>query len=573
MKNNRYAVYVKSWPLIVALGVAIGLVGAINILWRLLNQKEEQEVGWVTHAYEINSLLNDMMIRADEMEVGQQVYAITKDQHFLGPYMQATNTLPGILVRLDDLTRDDRLEHAKLVQLKNQMAYHMRLNAEHLEALVKGNPLAPDTEFRERVEESLASINSLQRNLGGEENRQLNERRSNFMASVQGVILANMVGGVIAVAMIFGAVAALWRENRRRRTVESALRLSHAELENRVQQRTASLREQQARLQLAQSAARLGIFDWNLRTGGIYRTPELATMYGVPVGYLRQAPGEWMKLVHPDDRPVVSNWMQQTQETGRPTEGEWRVIWPDGSVHWLFGRWQAFLDEHGQPLSMIGVNLDITDRKRLEQELLDARDNEMRRIGHDLHDGVGQQLTALTFFHATLQADAERQLPHLAEQFRKMGTGLHEIVRQIRLLSHGLAPVPIREGGLADALEQLAADTAASARIECEFVSPSPVHLEDPQQAAQMFRIAQEAVNNALKHSGARRISITLQVQPGGWQLVIADDGRGFEVKPGLEQGGLGLRAMRHRAGLMGAFFKLESRPGEGTRVICAAQR
>lgn len=569
--KKNYLAYFKSWPLIVALGGAIALVGAINLLWWELNQKEEQEFVWVTHAASVNSTLSELMIRANEMEVGQRVFAITHEPEFLGPYSAATNSLPLLISRLDSLTREVPEERTNLDLLRHQVAYHIRLNAEHLASLMTGNPYAHDEEFRARARDSLSSINSLQRTLGAQANHLLNEKRSNFMSTVQTVILFNMVGGVIGVGLISAAVTALYRENKRRRAVETALLLSHKELETRVQQRTSALREQQARLQLAQSAAHLGIFDWNFQSNHIYRTPELAAMHGVDAGFLRRPPEDWMELVHPDDRPVLNSWIRETCQTGRPTEGEWRVIWPDGSVHWLFGRWQAFLDEKGRAISMIGVNLDVTDRKRLEQELVEAGDNEMRRIGHDLHDDVGQQITALTLFLAAVQADTARQVPSLAGQLKQVEAGLHEILRKIRLLSHGLAPVPIREGGLADALHQLAADTASNARIECEFTSDQPLPLQDPQQSAQVFRIAQEAVNNALKHSGASRINIGLKKITGGWELVVGDNGRGFQENGPAS--GLGLRAMRHRAGLMGAKLNIESRPGAGTRVICAAQR
>ena len=277
-------------------------------------------------------------------------------------------------------------------------------------------------------------------------------------------------------------------------------------------------------------------------------------------------------MIHPDDRPLVEAWSQQARDTAQTVEGEWRVIWPDGSVHWLFGRWQVFQDENGRPLNMIGVNMDITERKRLEEDLMQASDNEMRRIGHDLHDGVGQQLTALTLFNASLRAGLGETASPLATGLQKLGEGLHEIVREIRVLSHGLAPVPISENGLTDALQQLASDTSSMTRVECEFVNGGSVALEDRQQAAQLYRIAQEAVNNALKHSEASKISISLQALAGGWELVVADNGRGFQDN-GRSETGLGLRAMRHRAGLMGVRFKVESRPGAGTQVICSGQR
>jgi len=581
-KNERYLILVRSWPLIVALGVALALVASINILWLQLNQQEEQEVAMVSHAADINSRLTELLLRAREIEVGQRVYVLTREREFLVPFQEATNKLPVILDRLDELVENEPAEKEKLAQLRKCVSQHIQMNREHLEGLLAGrlDATKSDEVFLEQVAASLTRLLALQRDMAGMENGRLNQRREEFMSSVRMAVVANMVGGVVAVGMIAVAVMALWRENRARRSMESALRLSHEQLERRVKERTAELQErttelqeEQARLQLAQSAARLGIFDWNIRTGEFFRSPELAVMYGVPMRYRNLPADEWTKLIHADDRAVVENWLAETRRTGRPTEGEWRVIWPDGSVHWLFGRWQAFLDENGEAVSLIGVNLDVTERKRLEQELLEASDNEMRRIGHDLHDGVGQQLTALTYFQATLQAELDGRQPKLADSCRHLGQGLHEVLRHIRLLSHGLAPVPFQETGLEDALQQLAADTSSAAQLDCEFQGGDPVRLEDAQQAAQVYRIAQEAVNNALKHSGARKIIIAFGAVAQGWELTVSDNGRGFDgAAPGRREG-LGLRAMRHRAGLMGARFEIQSQPGAGTRVLCAAQR
>ena len=572
MNEKKQSVFFKAWPLIVALGVALALVGGLNLLWWRLNQKEEQSVAWVEHKEKVIFLLNEMQNNARNLLVGQRSFALTRDHELLGPYNSATTALPEIMGNLKELVRDNAGEWTLYLQLQTLITHYVKINREHLDLLVNGDPMAPDTVFREQVQDSLDSIRLIHHKMEAEENAAENAQRSELMRTVRDVTQLNLAGGVIGVVMIFVAVAALWGENRRRRAVEIALRLSHDELEKRVQERTASLRENQARLQLAQAAARIGTFEWNLRTGDIIRSKELAAMYGLPSDRLTQAREEWLKMIHPDDRPLVEAWSQQARDTAQTVEGEWRVIWPDGSVHWLFGRWQVFQDENGRPLNMIGVNMDITERKRLEEDLMQASDNEMRRIGHDLHDGVGQQLTALTLFNASLRAGLGETASPLATGLQKLGEGLHEIVREIRVLSHGLAPVPISENGLTDALQQLASDTSSMALVECEFVNGGSVALEDRQQAAQLYRIAQEAVNNALKHSEASKISISLQALAGGWELVVADNGRGFQDN-GRSETGLGLRAMRHRAGLMGVRFKVESRPGAGTQVICSGQR
>lgn len=553
----------------VALGVALALVGGLNLLWWQLNQKEEQSVSWVEHFQKVVSLLHDVQNDARNLLIGQRSFALTRDQELLGPYNSATNDLPDKMAELKELVRDNSYEWAQYLQLETLITHYIKINREHLDLLANGDPLAPDTVFRGQVQDCIDSIRVVGNKLEAEENRVLTMQRSDLMRTVRDVTEMNLAGGVIGVVMIFVAVTALWGENRRRRAVEIALRLSHDELEKRVQERTASLRENQARLQLAQSAARIGTFEWNLQTGDIVRSKELAAMYGLPPDRLTQPREDWLSMIHVDDRPLVEAWSNQARETGGTVEGEWRVIWPDATIHWLFGRWQVFRDEDGQPLTMIGVNMDITQRKQLEEDLMQASDNEMRRIGHDLHDGVGQQLTALTLFIASLRAGLGEHTSAVAGGLQKLGEGLHEIVREIRVLSHGLSLVPIRENGLMDALKQLASDTATMARVDCEFVGRGPILLEDRQQVAHLYRIAQEAVHNALKHSGAGKITISLLAADGGWELVVADNGRGFKDN-GQQAAGLGLRAMRHRAGLMGVRFTVESQPGAGAKIICS---
>jgi PAS domain S-box-containing protein len=130
-----------------------------------------------------------------------------------------------------------------------------------------------------------------------------------------------------------------------------------------------SLKESEERLRLAQQAARIGTFEWNIQTGVNVWTPELEAMYGLQPGEFGKTQLAWEQLVHPDDRTYATYAVEQAIRTGEPTECEFRVIWPDGSVHWISGRWQVFKDAMGQPLRLTGVNIDITERKRTEDML------------------------------------------------------------------------------------------------------------------------------------------------------------------------------------------------------------
>lgn len=128
--------------------------------------------------------------------------------------------------------------------------------------------------------------------------------------------------------------------------------------------------ESEERLRLALQVAGIGSFDWNLETNKIRWTPELEAMYGLPPGGFAGTQSAWEELLHPDDRLEAVKLMQEGFETGAPVQGEWRVVWPDESIHWISGKWQVFKDDSGKPLRVRGANIDITDRKQAEEASL-----------------------------------------------------------------------------------------------------------------------------------------------------------------------------------------------------------
>ena len=130
-----------------------------------------------------------------------------------------------------------------------------------------------------------------------------------------------------------------------------------------------ALRGSEERLRLAQSAGRIGTFEWNIRTGVNTWTPELETMYGLPPGGFGGTQTAFENLVHHDDRAGVIELVDAAMKNGHPTQGEWRVVWADGGVHWIAGRWQVFMNESGEPSRMVGINTDVTERKLAEDKL------------------------------------------------------------------------------------------------------------------------------------------------------------------------------------------------------------
>src|SRR6201984_211844 len=130
-----------------------------------------------------------------------------------------------------------------------------------------------------------------------------------------------------------------------------------------------AVRASEKRLRLAQQIAHIGSFEWNIQTGVNTWTPELEAMYCLQPGTFTGTQTAFENLVHPDDRAGVIKLADAAMKSGQPTQGEWRVVWADGSVHWIAGRWQVLMDASGEPSKMIGVNIDVTERKRAEEAL------------------------------------------------------------------------------------------------------------------------------------------------------------------------------------------------------------
>lgn len=208
------------------------------------------------------------------------------------------------------------------------------------------------------------------------------------------------------------------------------------------------------------------------------------------------------------------------------------------------------------------------ERRRLERKVLEVSEREQHRIGADLHDGLGQQLTAIEMMCASLKVDLAAAQPDLVPAMERVAAMLREAISQTRAMARGLVPVKDEPEALWVSLLELAEVTDGLGRARCRFDCPVPVVLADNRIAGHLYRIAQEAVNNAVKHSRARSIVIRLtRPVDGGLELQIADDGTGLPVR---RSAGLGLQVMRHRAEVIGATLTIASTPGLGVTITCA---
>ena len=209
------------------------------------------------------------------------------------------------------------------------------------------------------------------------------------------------------------------------------------------------------------------------------------------------------------------------------------------------------------------------ERQRLEKELLQISEREQQRIGEDLHDGLGQQLTAIEMLCTGLKEDVAGQ-PELSRQVEQIGQFLRESISQVRLMARGLVPVKDDPEALQVSLIALAERTNSLRRLRCRLECPTPVLFDGSATAGHLYRIAQEAVNNAVKHSQAAEVVIRLVQHPVLLELQVTDNGKGF---PKGRSDGMGLHVMKHRASVIGAELMVESKPGKGVTITCRLQR
>jgi signal transduction histidine kinase len=207
------------------------------------------------------------------------------------------------------------------------------------------------------------------------------------------------------------------------------------------------------------------------------------------------------------------------------------------------------------------------EHKRLEQEILAAGERERHSIGQDLHDNLGQQLTALELMCATLKEEAVA-LPAIAKRLGTMGKMLRETIAQTRALARGLVPVGSDPEALQNGLTELIERINSLNRVRCHLDCPEPVLVGDPFVAGHLYRIAQEGVNNALKHAKAKHITVRLSAANRVLTLEIADDGTGLGKTPSTPRG-LGLGVMQHRANAVGGELTLISKRSEGVVIRC----
>jgi len=264
-------------------------------------------------------------------------------------------------------------------------------------------------------------------------------------------------------------------------------------------------------------------------------------------------------------------WWWADWQAGHPYFASWVQFWETGMQLGFF----SFVAIGGTAMkarrdSLAAAVAGMRRLRELERDIVAASEREQQRIGADLHDGLCQYLAGLTCMTGSLRDDLAERFQPEAETAAELHDLLKEAIVHARSIARGIAPVHMDEAGLASALEELAATTRRLYEIECAYEQEGEVLIPGRDAATHLYRIAQEAISNAVHHGHAGRVSIHLALRGERVFLTIEDDGIGIP-QPEPQGQGMGLRSMRYRASVLGGSLEIAPMPDGGTRVSCRA--
>lgn len=243
---------------------------------------------------------------------------------------------------------------------------------------------------------------------------------------------------------------------------------------------------------------------------------------------------------------------------------EMRICRADGTLGWVNFSFGIYL----QTGYIDGMIVDISDLKKLEQEIVHNSDLEREKFGRELHDTLGQTLTGTAFLCRALMQGLSKSTAGVEERVGQIESMVNQAIGQARHLAHGLAYTEVEPSGIVSHLRQLAAQANAIFEGNCKVRAVSKVILRDAESATNLYRIAQEAVHNALKHSGSPRVVIRLEKNAEEGRMTVKDFGKGLPDRSSRPKG-IGLQLMKLRARLIGGSIRFFNRRERGLQVIC----
>ncbi|HZR56727.1 MAG TPA: PAS domain S-box protein [Terriglobales bacterium] len=372
-----------------------------------------------------------------------------------------------------------------------------------------------------------------------------------------------------------------------------------------------ALRLSQERLALAQRAGHLGSFEWTIETNSSAWSDELLTLYGFSKDNVVKSREDWIECVVPEDRVIANTALDNALITGS-VEIEFKIRRHiDSEVRWMYTRAQVIFDGQRNPKHLVGIQVDITDRKRSEEalrqahdeleqrvqertteleeqvnerkraedslrhltgRLLQLQDNERRQIARELHDSTGQMVVALSLNLASLQSGAHA--PESAKIIADCLSLLSELSRELRTMSHLLHPPLLDEAGLASALRWYVEGFAERSKIQVSLEIPDDIGRLSQEFETALFRIVQECLSNIHRHANSMTAEIRLSRSNDRIAVEVKDQGKGIPLEKQMKmatvgEAGVGIRGMRERVRQLGGDVLIDSN-SSGTTVIAS---
>lgn len=376
-------------------------------------------------------------------------------------------------------------------------------------------------------------------------------------------------------------IVGLLYQLRRQQSAESLLLAGQEEAHRR-----------QARYALATTAGGVGVWDWNFETNELFVDTALKKLLGFDDHEISTRTDDWGSRVHPDDLPAAAAGIKACLDRVSDVyEIEHRMLHKDGGVKWMLSRGAAIRSADGRLRRLVGIKIDITRRKQSEEahrenqailrqshkriqelagKLIASQEVERARLARDLHDDLSQRVATLSLALGALKnrlapfshaADLDREVSSLQAQT----IGLAE---NIRRLSHDLHPSVLERVGLVAALAEYCAEIGRQHRIVVAFTADGDLSSTRSDTALCLYRVVQESLRNVVSHAKARRAEVRLQRAGTRADLLISDDGRGFDVvEAGRHGSSLGLVSITERVRLAGGTVSIVSELNAGTRV------
>ncbi len=335
-----------------------------------------------------------------------------------------------------------------------------------------------------------------------------------------------------------------------------------------------ALRTNEERLRQAAELAGLGTYRWNVQSGATEWDAKSKAMWGLPpdaaVDY-----EAFLRGIHPDDRPYVEERLARTMNPAGDGvyEAEYRVIGRDGIQRWVSARGRTtFVD--GRPVTQFGVAMETTARKQAENtlrgisaRLIHVQEEERSRIARELHDDINQRLALLAIEMDRLRHNLPDHNGEIASRLGHLLRRTHDISRDIQSISHQLHSSKLEELGMAVGMKSFCEEIAGQLGVEIEFTARHIPPQVPRDITLSLFRVLQESLRNAAKHSGAHRFLVQLSGSRRHIQLIVRDSGVGFDPELAMKNRGLGLTSMRERIGLVHGTLTIKSKPKGGTVV------